>query len=171
MSLELTSPNLAQSARECLELVLVQPKSPLQLGLAVGLLIVVLAWVLPKVESACGAMQASSSNGWIMAVVGPVLLVLSAAAVRVYVLPSFQNTGIQLVVLITGIVLAFLLLVVPLTKVVFNSTYFASVMSTGAAFLCGAVAILTVYLGFRAASLGEHTAGKIEEHKEEVKQQ
>jgi hypothetical protein len=149
----------------------VQPKSPLQFGLAAGLLAVVLAWVLPKVESACGARQASASSGWIMAVLGPVLLVVAAAALRVYALPAVQNSTLQLAALIGGIVLVFLLVVVPVSRAVFNSSYSGSLISTGVAFLCGAVAVLAVHLGFRAVSLGEHTAGKIEEHKEEIKQQ
>lgn len=166
-----TSPDIARAVLEYLDLVLWYPKSTLQFGLTVALLVIVIAYVLPKIERAYNASQASSEKGWIMAVLGPVLLILAAAATKVYAFPAIESSAVQTAALIGGVVLMFLVVVVPITKFIFNSEYVASLLSLGIAFVCGAVAVLIMHIGFKAAGIGESAAGKIEERKQDIKEE
>lgn len=171
MSTNPTDPTFIEAARGYLDLILAYPKTTLHFGIAAGLLVFVLAYVFPKIESAFDASQATTDKGWIMAVLGPVLLVIAAAALRVSVLPSINGSSSQNVVLIGGVILAFLIVVVPIAKFLFGSTYMSSVLACGITFFCGAVAVLITYGGFKAFSLGEHAVNVNEGRKEAIKVQ
>ncbi len=165
------APEITQAAREYLDLILAHPKSTLQLGVGAALLVVVMAIMFPKVESGFNARHVTGGRGWVMAVLAPVLLILAAAAAKTYAFPLIENPTIQLVVLIAGLVLTFLLVVVPISKFVFNSEYASSLMACGITFLCGAVAVLVVHLGFSAIGIGESASGTINKRNEEIKEQ
>jgi len=171
MNLIATAPDITQAAREYLDLMLAKPKSTMELGLGAGLLVLVMAMVFPKIESAFDARHATGGKGWVMAVLAPVLLILTAAVLKVYALPPITSSTLQLVVVIAGVVLTFLLLVVPISKFLFNSEYVSSLMACGITFFCGAVAVLVVHLGFQAFNIGESAGGTINKRNEEIKEQ
>jgi hypothetical protein len=164
-------PTFIEAARGYLDLILVYPKNTLHFGIAAGVLVFVLAYVFPKIESALDASQATTDKGWIMAILAPVLLIIAAAALRVSVLPSINGPGTRNVVLIAGVILALLIVVVPITKFLFGSTYVSSLLACGITFFCGAVAVLITYGGFKAFSLGEHAVNVNEGRKEAIKLQ
>jgi len=90
---------------------------------------------------------------------------------RVSVLPSINGSSTQNIVLIGGVILAFLLVVAPIAKLLFGSTYVSGVLTCGISFCCGAVAVLIVFMGFRAFNLGEHAVNVNEGRKEKIRAQ
>jgi len=169
MKSDVASNELVQAAREYLDLALIHPRTTAQWVIAAGLLILVLAFVLPRVEAAFDARRTSSENGWIMAILSPILLLLTAAAVKVHVLPTVHGSSLQLAALIGGVVVAFLFVIVPICKFLFASEYVSSLIACGITCLCGAVTVFIVHLGFQAFIVGEKAAAKIEERNETFK--
>ncbi len=169
MKPDVASNELVRAAREYLDLALLHPRTTAQWVIAAGLLILVLAFVLPRVEAAFDARRTSSENGWIMAILSPILLLLTAAAVKVHVLPTVHGSSLQLAALIGGVVVAFLLVIVPICKFLFASAYVSSLIACGITCLCGGLTVFIVHLGFQAFIVGENAAAKIEERNETFK--
>src|ERR1700675_565181 len=82
MKPDIASNELVRAAREYLDLALIHPRTTAQWAIAVGLLILVLALVLPRVEAAFDARRTSSEKGWLMAILSPILFLLTARAVK-----------------------------------------------------------------------------------------
>jgi len=80
-----------------------------------------------------------------------------------------NGSSLQLAALIGGVVVAFLLIIVPICKFLFASAYVSSLIACGITYLCGAVTVLIVHLGFQAFTVGEKAAAKIEERNETFK--
>jgi hypothetical protein len=103
-----------------------------------------------------------------MAILSPILLLLTAAAVKVHVLPTVHGSSLQLAALSAELSSHFFV-IVPICKFLFASRYVSSLIACGITYLCGAVTVFIVHLGFQAFTVGEKAAGKIEERNETFK--
>ena len=139
----LTHP-LIEKALGCLQSLLLNAGSTLQLWAAAALMFVVIPPVLRLIQSRCQARNNTGGAASSAAVLGSALLVFGMAALEVYVAPTWP----RLLLVLVGGLGGLLLLVVPLTMLLFRGTYRGSLFAWIGALAVVGVIVVAANLGF-----------------------
>ncbi len=144
----LTHP-LVEKALGCLQSALLNAGSTLQLWAAAAVLLVVIPPTLRLIQSRCQARNNTGGVAGIAAVLGAALLLFGLAAMEVYVAPSLPSISKLLLLLVAGLGVL-LLLVVPLTMILFRGTYRGSLFAWIGALVLVGILVVAANLGFQS---------------------
>ncbi len=160
----LTHP-LVEKAWGFLQSALLNAGSTLELCGAAALLFIMVAITLRPIQAKCKARNNNSGAAAIAALLGGALLLFGVAAMEVYVAPSLAGVTKLLVLLATALGV-FLLLVVPLTMVLFRGSYRGSVFAWIGALVVAGIVLVAANLGFQNL---KSNAPKVAQFKGEVR--
>ena len=143
----LTHP-LVEMAVGCLQSALLNAGSTLQLWGADVLLFIMVAITLRPIQAKCKARNNNNAVAAIAALLGGALLLFGMAAMEVYVAPSLTSIPKLALLLVAGLGVL-LLVVVPLTMLLFRGTYRGSLFAWIGALVVVGVVVVAANLGFQ----------------------
>ncbi len=140
---------LVEKAMGCLQSVLLNAGSTLQLLGAVAALLLVIPPTLRLIQTRCKARNNTGGAAGIAGVLGSALLVSGVAATEVYAAPALGGLP-WFLVLLAGALGTLLLLVVPLTMLVFRASYRGSLFAWIGALVVAGLVVVGANLGFQS---------------------
>lgn len=143
------------------------PKSTLELGIATAAIIFSVGFILSPSARALGGSRTGRGYAMITGLLGLMIIMAAVLAAKLY-LPLRQYESYRVTILIGTAMVAWLLIVVPLTCWLLRTGFLAALISWVLAAAAAAIVVLFVGLVFDGLAAGSRGAGRGLEHRKQI---
>lgn len=143
------------------------PKSALELVVATAAIIFSVGFILSPSARALGGSRTGRGYAMISGLLGLMIIMVSVLAAKLY-LPLGQYESYRVAALIGTAVVAWLIIVVPLTCWLLRTGFFAALISWALSAAASAVVVLFVGMVFYGLAAGSRGAGRGLEHRKQI---